>query len=238
MKKITLIMGIIWASISIQAQTAEEVVEKYNKALGGIENWKKLESIRQTGYVIVQGMNIPFTASSMRPNLTRQEGNYQGQKIIDAFDGTVAWQSNPWQTSNQPVKKTEEETMEAAKEVFEDDFIDYKTKGHSVELEGTEEIDSTKCFKLILRRKAGDVKTYFIDAQKYLPLMVRTVSTSGPNKGQSVETVMSDYKNVDGLMIPHTLEQKLNGQTGMIIKTEKTELNPTFDKAIFSFPKE
>lgn len=238
MKKFTLILGLFLTAFMVKAQTADEIIEKYIKALGGVEKWKKLESRRETGFVVFQGMNIPFTISSMRPNMTRQEGDFQGQKFVEAFDGTVAWQCSPFATMNKPTKKTEEETADAAKEPFEDDFIDYKTKGHTVELDGKEEIDGAKCFKLKLKRKVGDEKIYFIDAENYVPVMIRSFASSGPMKGQAVETFLSDYKEVDGLMIPHTIENKLNGQTGMVIKADKVELNPQLDKTIFSLPKE
>ena len=133
---------------------------------------------------------------------------------------------------------TEDETKETAKEQFEDDFIDYKTKGHTVELEGTEEIDGAKCHKLKLKRKVGDEKIYFIDAENFVPLMVRSFVSSGPAKGQASETLMSDYKEVDGLMIAHTMEQKMNGQSQAVIKIDKVELNPKLEKSLFALPAE
>jgi outer membrane lipoprotein-sorting protein len=240
MKKLMLLASLFLLTVVAKAQTptAEEIVTKYLTAIGGADKWKKLEGMRQTGFVVVQGMNIPFTSTQARPNLTRQEGDFQGQKFIDAYDGTEAWNQSPWQTMNKPTKKTEEETKEAAKEPFEDDFIDYATKGHAIELEGTEEIEGTKCFKIKLKRKIGDEKIYFFDAENFVPLMVRSFLSSGPMKGQAVETVLSDFKEVEGIMIPHTIEQKMNGQVGMTIKAEKVELNPTVDKSIFSFPSE
>lgn len=238
MKKITLLLGLFLSVMLLKAQSADEIVMKYIETIGGVDKWKKLESIRQTGYIVVQGMNIPFTASGMRPNLTRQEGEFQGQKFVDAFDGTVAWNSSPWATMNKPTKKTEEETAEAAKENFEDDFINYKDKGHTIELEGKEEIEGAQCFKVKMKRKTGDEKIYFIDTEAYVPVMVRSFATSGPAKGQALETYMSDYKDVEGMMMPHTIEQKMGGQTAVVIKAEKVELNPQLDKAIFSLPKE
>ena len=85
MKKITLVLGLFLTTFLLKAQTADEIVGKYLQTIGGIDKWKKLESMRQIGYVVVQGMNIPFTATQMRPNLMRQEGDFQGQKFIDAL---------------------------------------------------------------------------------------------------------------------------------------------------------
>lgn len=241
MKKLFFLFACSLFIFAAQAQTAtvtaDSIVDKYIKAVGGADKWKKLDGMRQTGSVIVQGMTIPFTTTQARPNLMRAEGDFQGQKFIDAYDGTVAWNQSPFATMNKPVKKTEDETKEAAKDAFEDDFIDYKTKGHSIELQGNEEIEGTKCYKISLKRKVGDEKIYYFDAESFVPVMVRAFASAGPMKGQAMETYLSDYKDEGGLMLPRTVEQKVKGQTVMTFKTDKVELNPTMDKTIFSFPK-
>ena len=242
MKQLFFFLGFSLLVFSAKAQTAtvtaDTVVDKYLKAVGGADKWKAVESMRQTGSIIVQGMTIPFTQTQAKPNLTRSEGDFQGQKFIQlAFDGTVAWSMSPWETMNKPVKKNEEETKEAAKDMFEDDFIDYKTKGHTVELQGTEEIDGAKCLKVSLKRKVGDEKIYYFDADSYVPVMYRSFASVGPMKGQAIDVYLSDYKDEGGLMIPHTIEQKVKGQTAATIKMDKIELNPTVDKTIFALPK-
>ena len=68
--------------------------------------------------------------------------------------------------------------------------------------------------------------------------MVRSFVSSGPAKGQASEMLMSDYKEVEGLMIAHTMEQKMNGQSQAVIKIDKVELNPKLEKSVFSLPAE
>ena len=87
-----------------------------------------------------------------------------------------------------------------------------------------------------MKRKQGDEKVYFIDGENYITVCVRSFAQTGPAKGQAVETYFSDYKEEKGLMMPHTLETKMGGQTVVTIKMEKVEINPTIDKKIFSFP--
>lgn len=237
MKKLALLFVFAAFALASQAQTADEIVGKYLKAIGGAENWKKLEAQSMTGYVVVQGMNIPYTAIQARPNLMYSAGEFQGNKFIEAFDGTVAWMQNPFAGAAKPTKKDAEETAQAAKEPFEDDLIDYTTKGHTLELDAKqEEMDGVKCFKLTMKRKQGDEKVYFIDGENYIPVCVRSFAQTGPAKGQAVETYFSDYKEEGGLMMAHTLETKMGGQTAVTIKMEKIEINPTLDKKIFSFP--
>ena len=237
MKKLIFLFVFAALAISSQAQTADEIVGKYLTAIGGADKWKKLETQSMTGYVVVQGMNIPYMAVQARPNLMYSAGEFQGNKFIEAFDGTVAWMQNPFAGAVKPTKKDAEETAQVAKEPFEDDLIDYATKGHTIELDPKqEEMDGVKCYKITMKRKQGDEKAYFIDGENFIPVCVRSYAQTGPAKGQAVEMYFSDYKEVDGLMIPHTLENKMGGQTQVTIKMEKIELNTTVDKKIFSFP--
>lgn len=237
MKKLALLFVFATLTIASQAQTVDEIVGKYLTAIGGAENWKKLNTQSMAGYVVVQGMNIPYTAVQARPNLMYSAGEFQGQKFIEAFDGTVAWMQNPFAGAPKPTKKDAEETEQAAKEPFEDDLIDYTTKGHTLELDAKqEEMDGVKCYKITMKRKQGDEKVYFIDGENYIPVCVRSFAHSGPAKGQAVETYLSEYKEEGGLMMPHTIETKMGGETVVTIKMEKVEINPTLDKKIFSFP--
>jgi hypothetical protein len=244
MKKLNLfasVMTVLFLSFNaVQAQTADEIVKKYLDAVGGVDAWKKLESIKQVGtltLVTQGGMSISFSTFAARPNLTRQEGEFQGMKFIEAYDGKIAWTVNPFAGAKDPTKKGKDETDEAAKESFEDEFIDYATKGNKIELMGNEEIEGTKTFKVKLTRKSGEDRFYFFDAQTFLPIMVRTVGQTGQSKGVTMETYMSDYKKVEGIMVPYSVEQKSNGESQVIIKAEKVELNAKLNKKeIFDFP--
>ncbi len=66
--------------------------------------------------------------------------------------------------------------------------MDYKTKGHKVELLGKETIDGVECYKLKVTRNNGFVMTDYIDTKNYY--LVRNVSTQHAN-GQEVEQTVS-----------------------------------------------
>jgi outer membrane lipoprotein-sorting protein len=237
MKKLTFLLALTLTAFTMKAQTADEVVEKYLKAIGGADKWKKVESTVMSAKGETQGMTFPVTMSAMKPNLLKVEIDIQGMKMVQpAFDGTTAWVINPMGGGAEPTKMDAETTKELAKDQFEDEFIDYKTKGHTVTLEGTEEAEGTKCFKVKIALKEGGEKIYFFDADNYIPIMVREFAMTGPMKGQASETVLGDYKEVEGMMMPHSIEQKAGGQTQFVMKIEKIEVNPKIDKAIFAFP--
>ena len=51
MKKILLLVVAISASISVNSQSADEIIANYFENTGGIENWAKIEGIKMSAKV-------------------------------------------------------------------------------------------------------------------------------------------------------------------------------------------
>ncbi len=225
-----------WIQHPVSAQTADEIVAKYVEVIGGVDAWKAKKTMKMTGVAENFGMTFPITVYAMRPNLQKVEVEVQGQKFVEAFDGTVAWTINPFMGGTDPVKKSEEESKEAAKQMFEDDLVDYQSKGHRISFEGEEEMDGAKTYKIKLTRKDGDELIYFIDAETYVPVVVRRFISVGELKGKAVDVYMSDYTEVEDVVIPLSMEQKVDGQTFMKSTMKQVEFNVPLTEADFAFP--
>lgn len=224
------------SSAIANAQTADEIIDTYLENTGGKDAWRKIKSMKITGNGAQMGMTFPLTVYAKHPNKNKVVVDIQGKQLIEAFDGEVAWTINPFMGGTEPTKKTAEEAAEAAKETFEDDLLDYAEKGHSVALEGTEEIEGVNAHKLKLTKKSGDEVMYFFDPDDFVPIMVRNFPQAGPMKGQTIETYSSDYQEVDGLFVPFSIEQKVGGQTMMTMTADKVELDVEIEDSSFSFP--
>ena len=129
---------------------------------------------------------------------------------------------------------------------FPDSFIDYKEKGYTVELLGKETIDGAETFKIKLVKEPKmvdgnqkeDISFYFFDVDNFVPIAVQSEITSGPAKGQTGQTTMSDYQEVDGMYFPFSMTQGVKDGQGQPITIDTIELNPTVDDAEFAFPEE
>lgn len=239
-KLVTFLTAFI-VSVALQAQTADDIITKYIATTGGADKWKALKSTQIEGKVATPQGDIPMTYYLKSPNKSKMILNFQGQEfVMTAFDGTTGWYKNPMQGGNVPQKMDEEQTKELALEEFEDEFIDYKKKGHAVTLEGKEEIDGVQCFKIKLEKNKNndrdDITEYhYFDAENFVPILQKSYIRTGPSKGTEMQTYMSDYQEVEGLMMPFFLEQKMNGQSVGKITIEKVTLNKVED-GIFVFP--
>ncbi len=227
--------------VAAQAQTADEILAKYFTATGGLDKWKALKSKTMEGKAFM-GQEFPMTIYEKAPNKQKTVVNVQGTELIlNVYDGKDAWMLNPLQGGKDPVKLDDEQAKDVKDEEFEDDFIDYKKKGHEVTLEGTEEVDGVKCYKIKLVRNKNNPKEditeiHYFDSENFVPIMQASFVRSGPQKGTEVKAYLSDYQDVSGLMFPFSIEQKVNGQTSKIT-IQKITINDIMDDSIFAFPK-
>jgi outer membrane lipoprotein-sorting protein len=172
-----------------------------------------------------------------RPSSMRMEMSVQGKSFIQAFDGTTAWMVNPFMGSPDPQKSNDEDTQQAKddSDFIDGSLVDYKTKGNTVELMGKEDVEGTAAYKLKITKKSGSIEYEFLDAQTFLQLRSSGKRKQGGQEAE-YESTPSNYKPVNGVMMPYSLSQKVNGSPMMDLTIEKFEVNTTIDDAIFQLP--
>ena len=243
MKKSILILALFCFSSFLQAQTVEEIIEQYLENTGGAAEWAKLTSVKMEGKVSTQGMDIPIEIAQTKEGKMYMKFQLQGQEITQqAFDGKEAWGVNFMKPEKSDSETTENMKRESGD--FPDPFIDMKSKGYKAELIGKETVEGTECFKVKLTKKpllvdgteVENITLYFFDTENFVPIMVEKELKSGPAKGMTSQTFMSDYQEVEGLYFPFSIIEKAKGMPqGQAINITKIELNPTLDPAVFAF---
>ena len=225
-------------AVPVRAQNVDEIVARHFEAQGGIDKLKKVQSWRMTGKMTLgQGMEAPFVMERKRPGKSRLEFSFSGMTGIRAFDGKTGWQLMPFMGSKDPEPFTAEDNQEAIEDAdFDGPLMDWKTKGHTVELVGTEPVEGADAYKLKLTRKGGKVEYYYFDTETYL-----TVKQEAKRKmrGTEVEgeSFLSDYKDVDGIMVPFTMSQGMKGgDHRQTMSFDKVEANVAIDDASFAMP--
>jgi outer membrane lipoprotein-sorting protein len=231
-----LVAGLTGAAM--QAQTADEIINKHLQARGGKDKIKAIQSERMTGKLVMgQGMEAPVIMELARPNKMRMEFTLQGMTGIQAYDGKAGWSVMPFMGKTEPEKMSDEDIKQAEDQADMDGMlVDYKEKGHQVEYAGKEDVEGTPAYKLKVTKKNGDVVNVYIDADSYME-----IKQAGKVKvrGQEIEgqSTFGDFKTVDGLIFPFSIEQKAQGAPGgMTISISKIEVNPTLDASRFTMP--
>lgn len=232
--------------VAVKAPTVDDILTKYYENSGGKARWDSLKSVRMQGQVTVQGMEIPVTIIQTAAGQQKISIKFQGQEITQvAFDGEKGW-STDFMTQKAE-KMTPEANANTKQQVvdFPDAFYNYRAKGYLAQLEGTELIEGQEALKVKLIKKPvkldgqeqENIVYYFFSPDNYLPLAMRAISLSGQTKGASVETLLDDYREVQGLLFPFSSKISYNGQPGEAIQIENIETNVVLNPALFDFPK-
>jgi outer membrane lipoprotein-sorting protein len=225
------------AGAAVQAQTADELIEKNLQATGGRQKNEAVKSIRMTGKMAVpqQGVEFPTTLEYKAPDKVRSETIIEGKTTISILNGQEGWTINPLQGKTEPEKMSADDVRQAKEQLDSFTlFTKYKEKGHTIEYAGTEDIKGTPAYKLKLTKKSGDVSYIYLDAKSYM-----IVKMNGKTKvqGQEMEfdTTFGDYKAVDGILYPYSIESQARGiPSKMVITFSKIEVNPALDDSRFA----
>jgi outer membrane lipoprotein-sorting protein len=185
-------------------------------------------------------MEIPMTIVTKRPNRFRQESEFQGQKIIVGFDGTTAWMINPMTGQSGPQTiGGDRAAMVKQQADLDGPLVDYKAKGTTIEVLGLETADGKQVHKLKVTPKTGRPVMLYLDAETGLEaktVMDAPADAAGPGApAATLESVFSNYQKVGSLTMPHTIQQKANGQV-LQIDIDKIELSPGADDSLFAMP--
>ncbi len=231
---VSFLLTMILSSLSF-SQTVDKILEQHFAAIGQ----KKLlatNTMSTKGKIIQGQFEIPFTSYQKRPMNFRSEAEFQGMKISSGFDGTQGWSINPMMGSTDPQPMTEEQIDRMKIQSDYDGLLyNYEEKGYTVELTGKETIDDIESYVLKLTRPNGDVITSYIDAENFVMLKMKS-NLKMQGVETEAETIFSNYKFVNDILIAHSMETKMNGETMMQMVLEEINFNTDMPDSMFEMP--
>jgi len=227
-----------FAVVTVHAQSADEVIQKFSANMGGLEAFNKITSAKMTGTVTAQGGEFSLTTQIINGKGMRTDVDVMGQSVTNCFNNGSGWKINPFQGFPTATEVTGSELNEfKAQSMLANQLMDYKARGHQVDMQGEETIEGIKTFKVKLTNKDDSkVTTYFLSISNYT--LIKSVATR-EMQGQEVEveTFYSDLKEFGAVKFFMSRSQKMNGEEFQVIKFEKIELNVPVDEKIFEIPK-
>jgi hypothetical protein len=235
MKKTFLFLSLFTIiTFSMQAQTADEIIEKHLAAIGGKEKLSQLNTMITEGNLSVQGLEIPIKISQAHNKGQRVELTVMGMTgyVINTPDS--GWNFFPFQGQANPEAMPPDAVKEIADQLdLHNSLMNYKEKGHSVEYLGKEDYEGTECLKLKVNYKGGAEATLFFDPATYY-LIKQKIKTKASGQEMEIEQTFSNFTKQDGYVFPYSM-------TGMgpggIVTVTKIEVNKTLDDSLFKAPK-
>ncbi len=251
MKKLVTFTFACFALLSLTATaqdvSVDEIIANYLENTGGKDNWAKLEGVKISAKVNQGGIEIPLEIVQLSDGRQYTKFSFQGNEFFQSvYDGEVLWSIN---FQSLKAEKSDAETTANFKldlNDFPDSFLNYKDKGYTAELVGTENVDGADTYKVKLTKEprtidgqeVADVSFYYFDMDAFVPIAQESEIKSGPQAGAKGWSTMSDYDEVDGFYFPFSLTQGLKGGQSQPLEIEAIEVNPTVDEALFAFPGE
>jgi outer membrane lipoprotein-sorting protein len=237
LRKCLLTLAAAALGTAARAQTVDELIAKNAEARGGLDKMKAVHSVRMTGKMTMgPGMEAPITVELKRPASVRMEFTIQGMTGVQAFDGQTGWSIDPFGRKNaEPMSAEDQKEIEEQADI-DGPLVDYKAKGHSVELLGKEKVEGSDAYKLKVTLKGGDVRYIYLDTDSYLEIKAES-KRSIRGSEMEVESTIGDYKEVAGLLYPHSIQNGAKGRPEkQNIVVDKIEVNPALDDARFKMP--
>jgi outer membrane lipoprotein-sorting protein len=225
-------VAVALAAPALRAQTVDEIVARNIAAKGGIDKIKAVQTMKQTSHIKIQGVTATLTLYFKRPNLSRQEVNVGGATIVAAFDGTTAWGMNPMAGQTTPQVLNGPAADQARNQAdFDPPLLDYQAKGTKVEFVGNETSGPQSLVHLRITDKRGVVTQCYLDAKTGLEAKIVADGPTGP-----AETVLGDYRTVDGLTMPFSIKTSAGGMVVADVTVDKIEFDAPMAPTLFSMP--
>jgi len=183
--------------------TATSVLNDYFKAIGGIDNVKKIKTASYGYSAKIQGMSLTLVVKQMTPNkvsaTTSMMGNVMSKQV---FDGTKAYMEARGQK-----KDITGETLE----VMKSETVPFAELGYlkSAKLLKIENVDGKNAYVLQVSKN----KKAFYSVKTGLKVKEITTSKLPNGKEMNQAVIFSAYKAINNILIPHKRSMTFGPQT-------------------------
>ncbi len=222
--------------------TAAQIIEKNAAARGGVEAWRKIETMAWTGHVEsanAPGRDLPFLLEQKRPNKTRFEIMAVSQKSVRIFDGANGWKMRPSASGRPELQPYTAEELRFARDaqIIDGPLMDYAAKGAAITLGGVDEIEGRKAYRLNMRLSSGANHRLWVDAETFLESRFDRETRNAQGQPTVVSVVYRNYHAFEGLQIPLIIETgAAAGKGADKLVIDKVALNPQLDDRMFAKP--
>ena len=205
------------ASSAVTPTAIDEVIADYYQAIGGYALLKSVRSRRMYGTYTEGALHATTDILWERPALRRVNVHAPGFEYSEGFNGET-WEYN--HDSRKAVLDTGQAAAVGRRGAeFDESFVDYREKGHRVELMAPESLGEVSVIHLQVILRDGFAKEYYFDARTHL---IAAVGKAMPihATGAPVRTLSyyEDWSGDNGVLEAHLFVEK-EVATGKVLNT-------------------
>lgn len=222
-------------------QTVDEIVARHVAARGGREKIASIETLKITRTIATAFSDFKVAIYKKRPEFFKieQQSTTPGAPLsVRGVNPDGAWDPAPGgKTVMRPAQlAAEARDLDAD---FDGWLVNWKEKGYTVTLAGTESIAGRKAYKLMVALKSGLARTVYLDAETYLDRRHTGVLNLPGGRQFDVTIDFANWRDVNGVQFPFDITEERTGKEpvqSLVSYTEKIEANVPMDDALFATP--
>ena len=201
---------------------ATSIINAYFDAIGGKDKAEAIQSKKEIASASMQGMTLEIESKKTNAQQSflavKMMGNVMQKQVINKTEGYMEAQGQRMPMDADALAKALPDTA-----VFAELILDPS----QISIAGIVDVNGTKAYEL----KVSDSKSYFYSVESGLKIKI---SETQEMQGNTItqETMIGDYKAVDGILFPHTVTQSFGPQKIDFI-TSSIELNVSFSDEDF-----
>ncbi|THD69558.1 insulinase family protein [Robertkochia marina] len=200
----------------------KEILQKYIKAIGGTEKLQSISTMYASASTSIQGMtlDIEFKKGNGKYLMdTKMQGNSISKQVYDGEKGFTFAQG-------QKIEATGKAAEEMAKSAII--FPELKwLNDESVVVDRVDMVEGKQAYVL----KVSDDNYSFYDTESGLKIKQESSTQMGPNTIKST-LLLSDYREVEGVKVPFSMQQNVGPQSFDLEVTE-VKFNEDFQVSDF-----
>ena len=206
------------------------------EACGGTNAFKAVKNMTATNKITISmssGGTMEATSKEITvyPDKNRSEVTMPFGQVTQVLSGDKAWASGPQGTQDM----NESQRKDMQKSLFRDQVRLFQMSEEDVltvqAVEGVD-VNGTETEGILIKDIEGnsiklylDPETHYVIKREYQGTTMMGVAT--------LEELLSDYKDVDGIMVPFRLDIKANGEPYIAVDVQEVQFNTEVDPALF-----
>ncbi len=215
---------VVLAATAFASDLGRDIARRHSERSDG--RARALQSLYAEGRTLAGDEIIDFKLWAARPGQLRLESTTPKRRVTQIFDGShEPLISNSEVEGGRPLRMAPSERTDfIANADFDGPLVDFELKGYTVDYAGEEQVHGRPASKLLVMSARDDIFFLWID-NKTAEIVRRSVFRIAREQRLTVETIFSEFREIDGTLQPQRIETKVGDKTLYVMVFSKMELN-------------
>ena len=212
---------------SADSINAYDIWKNYIKAIGSVENLKKVNDRSTIMESNINGHNIVMTIYQKAPDKMKQIITTSAITQNIYFDGS----KGIMEVGGKKMSITGRELEKLKYESIIDFILNIDSLGVKISYAGIEKVNNNDCYKIELLLPSGSKLFQYFNPKTWLKVK-QVEDVTAAQKTYQQETYFDDYREVRGVKYPYSIKESLGAQT-MDVTVTSIKINSGLDDNLF-----